>query len=142
MVELAGLFLSAFVAATLLPMQSEALLAGLVVFAKQPVWLLVLVASIGNIGGALVNWWLGTKLTLFRDRKWFPFTGEQLEKASRWYGRYGKWSLLVSWAPIIGDPLTLAAGLMREPLWRFLVLVTLAKTGRYVFIAAFASQFV
>ncbi len=142
MIELAGLFLSAFVAATLLPMQSEALLAGLVVYGQQPIWLLVTVASIGNIGGALVNWWLGTKLHIFRDKKWFPFTGEQLDKASRWYGRYGKWSLLLSWAPIIGDPLTLAAGLMREPLWRFLVLVTIAKTGRYVFIAAFASQFV
>lgn len=142
MAELFGLFLSAFVAATLLPMQSEALLAALVLFGQQPIWLLVAVASFGNIGGAAVNWWLGTKLHVYRDRKWFPFTNAQLEKASNWYRKYGRWSLLLSWAPIIGDPLTLVAGLMREPLWRFLVLVTIAKFGRYVFVAAFASQFV
>lgn len=142
MLELAGLFFSALMAATLLPMQSEALLAGLVLLGSMPVWLLVLVASIGNIGGAVVNWWLGLKVNDFQDRKWFPFDRGQLDKARGWYQHYGRWSLLVSWAPIIGDPLTLAAGLMREPLWRFLLLVSLAKTARYIFIAAFASQFV
>lgn len=142
MLELAGLFFSALMAATLLPMQSEALLAGLVLLGSMPVWLLVLVASIGNIGGAVVNWWLGLKVNDFQDRKWFPFDRGQLDKARGWYQHYGRWSLLLSWAPIIGDPLTLAAGLMREPLWRFLLLVSLAKTARYIFIAAFASQFV
>jgi membrane protein YqaA with SNARE-associated domain len=55
-----------------------------------------------------------------------------LARASTWYQRYGKWSLLLSWAPVIGDPLTLVAGVLREPLGPFLLLVTLAKVGRYL----------
>jgi membrane protein YqaA with SNARE-associated domain len=59
-----------------------------------------------------------------------------LERAQRWYQRYGRWSLLASWMPVIGDPLTLVAGIMREPLPVFLALVTVAKVGRYVALAA------
>ncbi|MEP2845606.1 MAG: DedA family protein, partial [Alphaproteobacteria bacterium] len=62
----------------------------------------------------------------------FPFSARQMGRASGWYQRWGYWSLLASWVPIIGDPLTLAAGMMREPLWRFLLIVTLAKGGRYL----------
>lgn len=130
-----GLFASAFAAATILPAQSEALLVGLVLAEAQPVWALVAVASVGNVLGSVVNWTLGGQVERFRERRWFPVSDAALERAKGWYSRWGRWSLLLSWAPIIGDPLTLVAGVLREPLWSFLALVTLAKVGRYVALA-------
>lgn len=138
MTELAiylSLFLSAFVAATIFPMQSEALLVGLLL-SDRPVLLLLAVASVGNILGSLVNWLLGRWLERFRDRSWFPVSNAGLTRAEAWYHRYGKWSLLLSWAPIVGDPLTVIAGVLREPLRVVLPLVALAKIGRYVVLAA------
>lgn len=132
---LAGLFLTAFAAATIFPMQSEAVLAGLLLTTSYPVWLLVAIASMGNILGATVNWWLGLKAGQFQNRRWFPLKGEALARAQDRYRRYGRWSLLLSWVPFIGDPLTIAAGLMRERLAVFLLLVALAKTGRYIVLA-------
>lgn len=130
-----GLLVAAFLAATLLPAQSEAVLVGLLLGGYEP-WLLILAASVGNVSGSLVNWWLGRGIARFSDRPWFPVKPEALARAQQWYARYGKWSLLLSWVPIIGDPLTLAAGVMREPLRVFLLLVTVAKTGRYLVLAA------
>ncbi|MDS7595675.1 YqaA family protein [Agrobacterium tumefaciens] len=138
----AGLFLTAFIAATIMPMQSEAALAGLIVLKSHPVWLLVAVASIGNVAGSFVNWLLGRGIERFRDRRWFPVKPEALERAQSWYRRYGKWSLLLSWMPLIGDPLTVAAGIMKEPLPVFLLLVTLAKVGRYVILALITLNFI
>ena len=63
------------------------------------------------------------------------FSANQLERAQQRYQRWGQWSLLLSWMPVIGDPLTLIAGIMREPFWRFVLLVTLAKGGRYLVLA-------
>ena len=138
---LTGLFASALVAATLLPAQSEAVLAALVLAGDQPIWLLLAVASVGNVLGSVVNWLLGRGIESFRDRPWFPAKGAGLERAQRWYQRYGKWSLLISWAPFIGDPLTLAAGVLREPFLPFLVLVTVAKTLRYAVLIGFVQGF-
>ncbi|MBN9369448.1 YqaA family protein [Hydrogenophaga sp.] len=126
-----GLFLSAFVAATLLPTASEAVLVGLLLGAKHPVEALLLVATVGNVLGAVLNWVLGLWIERFRGRPWFPVKPQALERAQSWYQRYGKWSLLLSWAPVIGDPLTVVAGVMREPFPVFLLLVTIAKFGRY-----------
>jgi membrane protein YqaA with SNARE-associated domain len=133
-----GLFLTAFVAATFLPLQSEALLAALLVSEKYNVTILLLVATIGNVLGSIINWWLGKAIESFRYRRWFPANDDKLNKAQRIYRRFGCWSLLASWVPVIGDPLTIVAGLMREPLWIFIVLVTAAKAGRYLVIAALA----
>lgn len=132
-----GLFLTSLGAATFLPIQSEFLLTGLLLKTNYSVVALVLVASLGNTLGSMINWLIGLQIEKFKDRKWFPATPEQLDRASRWYQRYGYWSLLLSWAPFIGDPLTLAAGLMREPLWVFVILVAIAKTLRYVIFTAF-----
>ena len=126
------LFTSALVAATLLPAQSEAVLAGLVLGGQQPVAVLVTVASVGNVLGAVINWGLGRGIERFRDRRWFPVGPQALARAERHYRRWGKWSLLLSWAPLIGDPLTVVAGILREPLWVFVLLVTVAKLGRYL----------
>lgn len=133
-----GLFLIAFLAATVLPAQSEVGLAGLLLSGDHPAVALVAVASAGNTLGALVNWYLGRGIERFSGRKWFPVTPERLQRATRWYRRYGRWSLLLSWAPIVGDPLTVVAGVLREPLASFLLLVAVAKTGRYVAVAALA----
>lgn len=130
-----GLFLTAFVAATILPAQSEAVLvAALLAGTYDPVGL-VAAASLGNVGGSVVNWILGRGVRRFGERRWFPVGAADLDRAGRWYARWGKWSLLLSWAPIIGDPLTVVAGFLREPLPVFLVLVGLAKVGRYVVLA-------
>ena len=130
-----ALFLAAFLAATILPAQSEMGLAFLVNQTPEAVILLVAIASAGNILGALVNWYLGRFANHWRDRRWFPISASQLDKATIWYQRYGKYSLLASWVPIIGDPITLAAGLLRTPFFPFLILVSIAKTARYLIIA-------
>ena len=131
-----GLFLMSLGAATFLPIQSEFLLTGLILRTDYSVVALVIVASVGNTLGSIINWAIGRQIEKYKDRRWFPASPEQLDRAARWYQRYGYWSLLLSWAPFIGDPLTLAAGLMREPLWIFVILVAIAKTVRYVLFTA------
>lgn len=131
----AGLFLAALAAATILPMQSEAVLVGLLLADYSPA-LLVTVASVGNVLGSVINWLLGRGIERFRDRPWFPVSEARFDRAQCWYRRYGRWSLLLSWMPIIGDPLTVVAGVLREPLPVFLLLVAIAKIGRYVVLAA------
>ena len=138
MIELSvygGLFLVALLSASILPLQSEAVLVGLLLSDNYPVELLLMVASVGNVLGSLLNWYLGKYLQHFQQRRWFPVKPEQLDKASRWYLKYGKWSLLLSWVPIIGDPLTVIAGVLREPFLPFLLLVTIAKVSRYLVLA-------
>lgn len=136
----AGLFFAAFFAATILPAQSEAVLLALTATGAHPVWLLVVVASCGNVLGALVNWGVGRGIERFKNRKWFPVKESDLVKAQDWYGKYGRWSLLLSWVPFIGDPITVAAGVLRERLSVFLLLVGIAKTARYIALVAIYSQ--
>ncbi len=130
-----GLFFVAFGAATVLPFQSEPLLVGLLASGKfSTTWLLV-VASIGNVLGAVFNWVLGRFIDRFHDRSWFPVKPSSLERAAGWYRRYGRWSLLLSWMPVFGDALTVLAWVLREPWWSFLLLVTVGKTARYIVLA-------
>jgi membrane protein YqaA with SNARE-associated domain len=136
MLSLFGLFASALVAATVLPMQSEAVLAALLIGGKHSIVLLLVVATVGNVLGSVINWVLGRYLLRYREARWFPASSEQLARAQDWYGRWGMWSLLGSWLPIVGDPLTVVAGLMRAPLVPFLALVTFAKGARYIVLAA------
>ncbi|WP_018605905.1 YqaA family protein [Uliginosibacterium gangwonense] len=131
-----SLFFAAFVAATLLPTSSEALLAALLASAQYPVWLLLLVASLGNTLGSVVNWLLGRGLIRFQHKRWFPIKAAALERATQRFQRWGIWCLLLAWLPIIGDPLTLVAGVLRVRFLPFLSLVLLGKTTRYLVIAA------
>jgi len=135
MLALPALFIAAFVAATLLPAQSEAVLVALILAGGHPVWLLLAVATAGNVLGSVVNWAMGRFAMRFADHPRFPFTPAQIARAQGWYARRGWVSLFGSWLPVVGDPLTLAAGLMHEPLWRFLLVVTAAKFGRYLALA-------
>ena len=137
-----GLFFTALVAATILPAQSEAVLAGLLLTGDYSMWALIAVASAGNVLGSVINWLLGRGIERFRDRRWFPVKADALARAERWYHRYGRWSLLLSWAPFIGDPLTVVAGVLREPFPVFLALVTIAKVGRYLVLAAATLSFI
>ncbi len=130
-----GLFLAAFVAATILPAQSEALLAGLLLGGRHQVALLLLVATAGNVLGAMVNYGLGLGIERFRHRRWFPIGPAAYERAAGWYRRFGVWTLLLSWAPIVGDGFTVVAGAARTPFWLFTLLVLLAKGGRYLVLA-------
>jgi len=129
---------AAFVAATLLPMQSEALLAYQVTDPALSLALLLVAATVGNVLGSTVNWLCGRFLRRFQDRRWFPVSRARLSRAEARYHRYGRWSLLASWMPVVGDPLTVVAGVMREPLPSFLIIVTIAKAARYLAVAAAA----
>jgi membrane protein YqaA with SNARE-associated domain len=134
--EYGALFAAAFLSATIFPFQSEAVLFVMLAAEHYPSWLLILVASVGNILGSIVNWFLGRFFAHFENRRWFPVKRKQMAKAEGWYHRYGRWTLLLSWLPIVGDPLTIVAGVMREPLRVFVPLVALAKTGRYLAVGA------
>ncbi|WP_122571613.1 YqaA family protein [Pseudomonas viridiflava] len=135
-----GLFMAALGAATLLPMQSETVLAGMLLSQAYPAVVLLSVATAGNVLGSILNWLLGRSIIRLRHKRWFPASETQLEKAQRFYLKYGYWSLLLSWVPLIGDPLTLIAGVLREPLWRFVLIVTVAKGARYLVVAALVTQ--
>ena len=128
---LAGLFLSALLAATVVPAQSEAVFVGLLYLGGTEPLLLLAVASLGNTLGSVVNWGLGRAVNRYRGRRWFPVPERQLASAERWFARYGPASLLLSWVPFIGDPLTVAAGVLRVPFLTFLAIVGFAKTARY-----------
>ena len=127
-----SLFIISFLAATIIPFSSELTLAGLMATSNYDNLLLLLVASLGNVLGSAVNWILGFYSRNLSTKKWFPFKDEQIEKSSRWFNKFGRWSLLFAWVPIIGDPLTLAAGLLRVRFVEFLILVTIGKVSRYL----------
>ena len=132
--SLVGLFVAAFVAATIVPFQSEVVLVGIQIAGKLPVWALIVVASIGNTLGSLVNYYIGQGITRFESKHWFPATPAQMARAEQWFSRWGVWVLLGSWLPA-GDVMTVVAGVMRTPVWLFLVLVGIAKTSRYIGLA-------
>jgi membrane protein YqaA with SNARE-associated domain len=135
-----GLFVSAFVSATLVPMSSEVVLAALIAARGFDAVLLVLVATAGNTLGALVNWLLGRFCLRWRDSKWFPVRADRLQKGIDWFRRYGIWSLLLAWLPIVGDPITFVAGVARVRLPLFLLLVALGKGARYAIVGSVSSS--
>ena len=133
---LAGLFASAFLAGSILPAQSEIVLAALLLSGEHPAWLLVLVATVGNVGGAVLNYGLGRMADRLRHRSWFPLSAAGWDRSAAWFNRWGVATLLLSWLPVVGDGFTVLAGAARTPFPLFLGLVTLAKAGRYLALAA------
>lgn len=130
-----SLFGAAFLAATIFPAQSELLFAYLLGSGEHNWGLLLAVATAGNVLGSVVNWLLGRSIERFKHLRWFPVSSKALERAERWYSRWGKWSLLLSWAPLVGDALTVVAGVLKTSFMTFLALVLIAKAGRYGVIA-------
>lgn len=129
-----GLFVVAFLAATLLPVGSEWLLATLLLAGRDPL-ITVAVATAGNVFGSLTTWLIGRGSGPFLVQRLLRIDGTAQQRAERYYARYGRWSLLLSWLPVIGDPLCLVAGMLRVSLPSFLPLVTLGKLGRYAALA-------
>lgn len=132
------LFLTAFVAATLLPSSSEIVLTAMVTKGEYTIWLLWLSATVGNVLGSCVNYWLGTQVLRFKDRKWFPVSQQNIDKAQQRFEKYGVYSLFLAWVPIIGDPLTVVGGIFKVRWWTFLWIITLGKGARYLVVLAFA----
>ena len=126
-----SLFTISFLAATILPLSSELMLAGLIATSNYDNLLLLIVASFGNVLGSIVNWILGFYSRNFTTKKWFPFKQKQVDKASYWFQKFGRWSLLFAWVPIIGDPITFLAGILKTPFIYFLILVSIGKIARY-----------
>ena len=129
-----GMFFSAFLAATILPLGSEVVLTALLLgdYSPGPV---VLVATVGNVLGAVTNYALGIWGRRFIFARWMEHSRDSLDAALDRFRRWGSWSLLLAWVPVIGDPLTVAAGMARVGMVRFLILVTLGKGLRYIVLA-------
>lgn len=128
------LLIISFLAATILPLSSELVLSTMLLTDSFDKYLLLVVASFGNIFGSSVNWYLGKKILILKDKKWFPVNKKQIAKSEMYFKKYGIWSLLLAWVPIIGDPLTVIAGILRVNFFTFLLLVSLSKTSRYIFL--------
>ena len=128
------LLIISFLAATILPLSSELVLSTMLLTDSFDKYLLLVVASFGNILGSSVNWYLGKKILIFKDKKWFPASEKQIVKSEIYFKKYGIWSLLMAWVPIIGDPLTLVAGILRVNFYTFLLLVSISKISRYIFL--------
>ncbi|KKN83626.1 hypothetical protein LCGC14_0296880 [marine sediment metagenome] len=111
------------------------MLIGLIAKGIADPWLLVLVAGTGNTLGSVVNWLCGRFMLRYQERRWFPVKPKQLEAATRFFNRYGVWTLLFAWSPLGGDALTVIAGTLRVPLVPFVVLVAIGKFARYVVVA-------
>ena len=134
---LTGLFLAAFLAATPIPFQSEIVFVGLLASGTASPGLLILIVSVGNTLGSFVTYALGRGIGGLRGVRWFPLTPAQMTRAEGWFQRWGLWVLLLSWAPF-GDLLVGMAGVLRVPVWQFALLVAVAKTARYIVLAALA----
>ena len=128
------LLIISFLAATILPLSSELVLSTMLLTDSFDKYLLLVVASFGNILGSSVNWYLGKKILIFKDKKWFPANERQIAKGEIYFKKYGIWSLLLAWVPIIGDPLTVVAGILRVKFFTFLLLVSISKISRYIFL--------
>ena len=133
------LLIISFLAATILPFSSEVVLTTMYLSKSFETYLLFIFASTGNILGSITNWYLGKKITIFQDRRWFPVSPDQLNRSQKYFQKFGLWSLLLAWVPIIGDPLTLLAGVLKVRFGVFFLLVSVSKISRYVFILYLAS---
>ena len=129
-----SLFAISFLAATILPFSSELTLAGLIATSNYDNLLLLIVASFGNVLGSVVNWVLGYYSRNLTIKKWFPFKEAQIERSSKWFRKFGKWTLLFAWVPVVGDPLTLVAGILRVKFIDFIILVAIGKVSRYLIV--------
>ena len=130
---LLGLMAAAFLAATPLPMQSEAVFVALQLAGSAPVWLMILTAGLANTAGSALTFAMGRGLRALEGR--FKTPAASLARAEALYARWGRWTLLLSWAPL-GDVICFVAGVLRVPFWQFLLIVGFAKTARYALLAA------
>lgn len=134
-----GLFFAAFLAATILPLSSEVVLTALLFSGLSPT-ALVIIATVGNVLGSLTNYALGYWASLKMIKKWLKLSDEAVEQAAQRFKKYGILSLFFAWLPIVGDPLTVIAGMLRIRLLWFILLVGVGKLLRYMFVSYLALQ--
>ena len=120
--------------ATIVPFGSEAYFASLLSMGKYNNILLLISASVGNVLGSVFNWVIGYYINYFIKKSWFPIKRDKIKKGTELFNKYGKWSLLLSWVPFIGDPITFVAGTLRFSFVQFIILVSIGKVGRYLLI--------
>ena len=128
------LFLVGTVSATFVPSQAEIVLFALLATGDYRGWILVLAATAGNVVGSIGNYYLGKYIRKFEDKKWFPVKKKYLKEAEGIFQKHGPLTLLLAWVPFIGDPITIAAGMVRVKMWIFLPLVSISKGFRYAFV--------
>ncbi|GAA4353264.1 YqaA family protein [Kangiella taiwanensis] len=131
-----GLFITAFLSATILPLSSELVLTGLLLNGLSPAKLLM-IATVGNVLGSLTNYYLGLLASKTVIQKWLRMTESQFENAEARFNKYGLAALLFAWVPVIGDPVTVIAGILRVKLLWFIILLTVGKFLRYAFVVYF-----
>ncbi len=127
------LFITALISATLFPLGSEALLIYDITQGHN-IYLLLFFATIGNSLGSVINYFLGLKGEEYLINKKL-LNEKYISKTKTYFDKYGFWSILFSWLPIIGDPITFVAGILKYDFRKFLILVIIAKFSRYLFIA-------
>ena len=120
--------------ATIVPFGSEVYFATLLSLGKYNNFLLLVSASVGNVLGSVFNWVCGYYINYFIKKSWFPIKQDKIKKGTELFNKYGKWSLLFSWVPFIGDPITFVAGTLRFSFIPFIILVSIGKVGRYLLI--------
>ncbi len=138
--SLGGMFVSSFLAATILPLSSEVVMGYLLVNNYDTAEVLA-IATLGNVLGSLVNYWMGLVGSHWLMAKIFRVSEPEIVRARNRFQTYGTASLLLAWVPGIGDPLTVVAGMLRVNIWVFLILVTLGKLGRYLVVAGAVLSF-
>jgi membrane protein YqaA with SNARE-associated domain len=134
MIAYLSLLLISFLAATIFPFSSELALVSLLDTREYNSFALIATASLGNILGSIFNWLLGFYLFKYINTRWFPFKEDQINAAANRFRKFGVWSLLFAWVPVIGDPLTFISGILKVNFLLFVTLVTVGKVSRYFFI--------
>ena len=133
MIYLSLLTVSVMVA-TIVPFGSEVYFATLLSLGKYNNVLLLVSASVGNVLGSVFNWICGYYINYFVKKSWVPIKQDKIKKGTELFNKYGKWSLLLSWVPFVGDPITFVAGTLRFSFIPFIILVSIGKIGRYLVI--------
>lgn len=127
---LSTLFVISFVSATLLPLGSEPAVFGLIKLNPEMFWPAILVATVGNTAGGAVTWWMGYGAE--RAYEHVSHHKPTDARAVRWLERWGTKACLLSWLPIVGDPLCAVAGWLQLPFWPCLIYMAIGKFLRYV----------
>ena len=141
---LSTVFIISFVSATLLPLGSEPAVIGFVKLDPSLFWAAIFVATAGNTLGGALNWWIGYGA----ERAYEKVSPQRAEgRALQWLRRFGAKACLMSWLPIVGDPLCAVAGWMRLPFWPCVFYMAIGKFARYVVMTAallwlFPGQFI
>ncbi len=126
-----GLFLACLLSATVVPFSSEAIVAGALLLG-YPGWVIVVVATLGNTAGGMISFYMGWLCKWEWLERWFKVKREKIERFRARIERYGEWAALLTWLPIVGDPLAIAMGFMRLNPWWTMLIMFIGKFLRYV----------